>query len=305
VLTISGCGAARPEEIRKIVSVELGALLVEPTTSSGDATRVMLLCTTGAGAVKVDDPVTGKALTRTVDLSEAAPNARARLLALAIVELIAASWTELETNPAPAVRAIEATASEQARQAALEAVRSRRVTPHVEEPVPSHFALLGQGIALGFPSQLGPLWGGGAKLVRFAGDDVGLGVDVIAVHGSKSIAAGSIAADAFTLGTALYLQSAPGPVVVGSGLGLRAGVARLSGKPNDGSVAHGSAISGGWGGPLLALRALIAPSDDWVLEVAGEAGYTLLPVRGLVGGAPGTAFEATWLAATVSFGWTL
>ena len=61
-------------------------------------------------------------LDRTIDLKEA-PRARARLLALAIVELISASWTELETNPDPVVPPAGVRAAPEARRAALGAVR--------------------------------------------------------------------------------------------------------------------------------------------------------------------------------------
>ena len=63
-------------------------------------------------------PITGKTLSRSLDLGEAR-NARTRLLALAISELIWVSWTELETNPEPAVLPAGGRApAEEARKAA-------------------------------------------------------------------------------------------------------------------------------------------------------------------------------------------
>ena len=57
----------------------------------------------GMVEVQVDDAVTGKSLWRSIELQKADPGVRARLLSLALSELIFASWAELLVTPEPAV----------------------------------------------------------------------------------------------------------------------------------------------------------------------------------------------------------
>ena len=71
------------------------------------------------------DPTTGKSLARTVALTEAAPNGRARLLALAVAELVVASWSELQSNPQPRAPPATPLAPYAAREAARAAVADR------------------------------------------------------------------------------------------------------------------------------------------------------------------------------------
>src|SRR5207244_957590 len=81
-LGIGSCVGVPVEEVRKIVGVELGALLVaEGETPTADVTVIDVQCGP-AIELRVDDPITGKSLTREIDLSKEAASARPRLLAL-------------------------------------------------------------------------------------------------------------------------------------------------------------------------------------------------------------------------------
>src|SRR5262249_28048912 len=89
-------------------------------------TRVAAHCFPDRDAVEltVNDPLTGKSLQRSVDLSAAGPAGRPRLLALSIIELVWTSWTELEAD-SPAAPG----AAADIRAEALTAVRERRGRP--------------------------------------------------------------------------------------------------------------------------------------------------------------------------------
>src|SRR5262245_46823267 len=110
VLDLDGCAAAPAAEIRNIVEVELrrsvavlaGAGAETPGTARPNVAKARLTCVDLLATIEIADPVTGKTLRRTVDLEPVPPVARAHLIALSIVELLVASWSELLTDAPPA-----------------------------------------------------------------------------------------------------------------------------------------------------------------------------------------------------------
>lgn len=83
--------------MRRIVGIELAVEPVDVDTLG--TTRVRASCTRDATLLEVDDGVTGKLTSRRIDLEGTARVARSRLLALAIAELVSASWAELRLRP--------------------------------------------------------------------------------------------------------------------------------------------------------------------------------------------------------------
>ncbi|MEM7604020.1 MAG: hypothetical protein AAF411_01585 [Myxococcota bacterium] len=122
---LGGEGEGRVGAVRRIVSLELRGRLAD--TNDTEVTRADARCGTGARIeLEVTDTLTGKVLQRTLDLSAEDPRARPRLLALGLVELVAASWTELRVTPEPSAPSPERreVAPEQ-RAVALEVARER------------------------------------------------------------------------------------------------------------------------------------------------------------------------------------
>ncbi len=87
--------------MRRITTVELDARLVDEGET--DTTRVEASCAGSLVLIEATDPITGKSLSRLVNLAAEMEAARPRLLAIAITELVSASWTELASNPKPTV----------------------------------------------------------------------------------------------------------------------------------------------------------------------------------------------------------
>src|SRR5204863_3029658 len=102
------------------------AALVEASPDEA-TTQVTATCSGEAAHLRVLDPTTGKSVERSVALSQAAPTARARLLALAIAELVAASWSELESNPDPKAPPAAPLAPVEAREAARGVIAPFRI----------------------------------------------------------------------------------------------------------------------------------------------------------------------------------
>ncbi len=110
-LDIEPCVPADAEEVRRLVALELHGDLVPNGEPALSATRVTVGCAQEEWtSLRVDDPLTGKQLQRTLRLAESDQRARDRLLALSIVEFVVASWTELMLEmpggaaPAPAAQ---------------------------------------------------------------------------------------------------------------------------------------------------------------------------------------------------------
>ena len=123
-INMVGCDAALAREAQRIAAIELRATLVDRAPDA-TVTQVTAACRSTVAALEVIDPTTGKSLARTVALTETAPSGRARLLALAVAELVAASWSELQSNPQPRAPPATPLAPYAAREAARAAVADR------------------------------------------------------------------------------------------------------------------------------------------------------------------------------------
>ena len=117
-LTVDACVAAPRSEIERLCALELGAQPLPPTVISSDATRLLVTCRERLILLQVDDPVTGKTTQRLINVGRLAPPGQARLLALALAELVTASWVELALSPKPQVPSAQALATPVARRAA-------------------------------------------------------------------------------------------------------------------------------------------------------------------------------------------
>ncbi|MEM6958748.1 MAG: hypothetical protein AAF645_23905 [Myxococcota bacterium] len=158
-LEMATCASIPAEEVRRIVAIELRGRLAEPTAPIGETTRASVTCD-GPVQITVDDPITGKQLLRTIALRDDEPEVRARVLALAVVELVSASWAELVANPEPVVEPARITpVSARAVETAAEIAREQEDRAFEVGGYASLRALGG-----GFP--LGPLraFGGGLRI---------------------------------------------------------------------------------------------------------------------------------------------
>src|SRR6185503_4084518 len=86
-LQIDGCDT--DSEIRRIVAIELDTNVI--ATADADRTRATVTCQGSLAVLRIENPTNHESLSRTIDLESAMPKARARLVALAVVELIATS----------------------------------------------------------------------------------------------------------------------------------------------------------------------------------------------------------------------
>ena len=292
-LQFDPCVDVPRDEVRRLIAIELGDVVGDTSDPAQDRTRVGVVCADQLLQLRVDDPLTGKSLQRSIDLREA-PNERSRLLALAIVELISASWTELETNPEPKVPAAGPPPSRASLHAALETVRKQpRLHEATLRPRTRVLALAG---GIGFFSGPGMLGGGGVRVSRDITTDLAWMADVQFQHGNADISLGTVRFD--TLSAAGAIAKPDWPIRgVHFGVGLRGGGVRMRGTPDPMQNARGRVGWAPWGGPMSVLGVTIVSAGHVTFDVGLESGYVMLPAGALVAGMRELGVEGAWLGA--------
>ena len=80
---------------------------------------------------------------------------------------------------------------------------------------------------------------------------------------------------------------------------------RMSGAPDRGAGAQGTAFWAPWVGPHTLGHVERAVTDGFVLSLGVEAGYVLSPVGGLVGDRREVAVDGAWIGVDVGIGMLL
>ena len=203
---------------------------------------VRVVCEGLRAEIEIDDPMTGKTIGRVVDLAAAAPVARPHLLALSIVELLAASWIELQSNPHPPAHPVGSDRDARSSRGGA----GRRQQPAGPRRGPRLLAAV-------WPPRLRPpdraLLGGGSLVAGDVGRPLRLdGRRGVPARRAATSALGRVTADsASTLGALARARLDAGRAAVRAGLGVRGGGAWLSGTPADPpppSAARSAALGG-------------------------------------------------------------
>ncbi len=279
-LSVDACTKISQPEVRRVLELEL---LSSRAAITGVTAAVA--CDGPAIAFSVDDPITGRALTRTVDLSRAAPNARARLLALAIVEVVEASWSEQLFSPPPAPE-VHKVVPPPAPVALAPAPRPKfGLTAHAASR-----ALL-----------TSPLWqwGGGLRFVHTPFRFLGWAAEIAAEHGTFSTTLGSVFITSGDGLLELLGQLVLGPVAFHLSAGTRVGVVHARGVPSV-PLVRAREVIGPWAGVLGALSAS-AGAGMWFLTARAEGGQILLGVPSRVANV-NTGMVGPWLGLSLGLG---
>ncbi|HXI57220.1 MAG TPA: hypothetical protein VNO55_14225 [Polyangia bacterium] len=278
-IAVVGCDDALAGEAQRIAAIELRAALVEGPPDVA-TTQITATCEATSANLRVLDPTTGKSVERSVALSQAAPAARARLLALAIAELVAASWSELENNPQP--RAPPA--------AALAPVAAREAAREVIAPLPIELGAVADAHLL---ASRDLIFGGGARSEIWVSPRFFLRFDALAHYAELARAAGSIALTMTSLSGALGASFAAGPLRPSVSLGARAGYAWMSGVAA-GAATTGSSQQGAWVGPELAVELAAWPHARVHPILCLAVGAHIVGVRGTVNAGGDVMATGVW-----------
>ncbi len=297
-LAIDPCVDVDAAEAQRLFALELGTSVPGAVQSdTEDATKIDATCDGNLVVLRVRDPLTGKELTRRISLGR---KGRERLLALAVMELVVASWIELETTPKPAVPAADSRAPDASKRRAR-TIAKRRL-PRRERERTAWVTT----VALGTVStgSAGLAAGGGIRVAYDGASGFGWAADMVAVRSSEDVALGTVAVRAVTGSASAHWHTALGPVRMRAGVGARLAAVTMTGTPSDPDVATGDQLEGWAGGPFARLSATVRPVDNLTVGASIEPGYYVLPVRGTVDGVEETTIDGAWMSAHLAVGWS-
>ena len=306
-LDVERCPSLARDHMFQLVALELDARVVTPERAGEQTARVEVVCTGADVALKVTDRLTGKLLTRTMTLGQRDAQVSARLIAIAVAELVLTSWMELTLPAAAAASPPDAApAAPELRRAAQE-----RAQRHFTRPAgPGYVLAVGQ--ALGPFDGVGVAWGGGLRFGWTPGgarvaDDVALwrpafDLELTAARNETSRGLGSVDVSLWSAALRVSLRRARGPSWFDVGAGGRAGVARLAGMPDDVTTTRGATLAWTWAGPVAYVG---VGRRFWRLAVAAgvDGGTVLRAVSGLVDDGPSISVAGRWLSGTLAIGW--
>lgn len=307
-LTIDPCLGVDAEDVRRIVSLEL-ALELEAATVPEETTMARALCEDDGARLEVDDPTTGKSSSRRVVFQVLVGGGRARLLALALAELIAASWAEHRLTRASAAHDRDATASTRTRTRVAEIAARRFVLPppRTRPETPAHRAARGRTFltaGIGVAAAPAHLVGGGSfELLFDAGPRLSLGTSVDLLQGRARSEAGAVLDHRLGFSGLATLRQPVRRSWISFGLGGRVGRALLRGAAADGGRSVAAPFAG-----------VYAVGHAWrqivrVLLVARlEVGLTTAALRGRLGDLEGpvvAAVDGPWGSFSLGIGLTL
>lgn len=305
-LELEGCSGLSRPAVRRILAAELGTELAD--APGPGVTTAVVVCHDSDAELRVRDPLSRKVVTRHVDVGAAQPNSRARLVAIAISELVLASWSELETNPDPQVEPAGPPPPPDAREAARDWVAHRAT--HDLLPAATHkkprrrtFRILAVLSQRAFFAHPGALWGGGARVGNEPLSHVSWSLDAVIDKGQLESSIGKYEVETATLGASVYLYERWSWFVARVGGGLRVGGARSVGLP--GAQTSGTSGIAPWGWPLASLSLSARPVEPLVLELAGETSYVLLPLANDKSGVANPSLRGMWYGVELGVGFTL
>jgi hypothetical protein len=308
-LDVDRCSFLSRDHVFQLVALELDARVVTPDRAGEQTTRVEVACAGTAVQLNVSDRLTGKLLTRTMTLGERDAQVGARLVAIAVAELVLTSWMELTLSLRGASTAPPADAPSAAPE--LRRAAQERAQRHLPRTAGTGY-VLAVGQALGPFDGVGVAWGGGLRFGWTPGgarvdNDVsiwrpGLDLELTAARNEASRGLGTVDVSMWSAALRVSLRYARGRSWFDVGAGGRAGVARLEGMPVDVTTTRGATLAGTWAGPIAYVG---VGRRFWRLVTAAgvEGGTVLREVSGLVDDGPSISVAGRWLSGTLAIGW--
>ena len=312
-LAIERCPSLPRDEVLRLAALELDARVVPSSFSpSSHVTQIRIACDGAAVQTTVVDPITGKQLTRTMDLPAQNSTVAARAVALGAAELVITSWMELTMSPGAERGPVPSPPAPAEDVELRRAAQARALQRAGRESGAARALVLAQ--AAGPFSGMGLAWGGGLRLGwTFArrwldrGETIGRpGIDIELAETRADIDAGSdagsVRASTWSAALRATFTLRRGRTSLDLGAGGRFGLARLSGTPADTSRTRGGTLAGTWAGPI-AYAGVGVRAAHVVIEAGVEAGQVLRSVDGLVDGGAPVSIAGRWLAGTLAVGW--
>ncbi len=296
-ISVDECVEVDAAEVHRLFGIELGTSVPEAVQiddpDDPEATQVQVLCDGELVSLRVQDPVTGKSLMRRIALGD---KGRERLLSLAVMELLVASWIELEATPDPKVKPVDRRAKENARRSARRIAKQR--LPPKNGRWRTTTSVLG-AVSLASPGMHG---GGGVRVELDGPNGYGWGADIVVQRTTHELELGDVSVSSIGGGLSVHAHRTWGAFRLRGALGARVGAVSMSGEPTDPDVADGGSFTARFAGPFARLTVGVEAARRVTVQLSAEPGYHLLPVRGTVNKVDTTKVEGPWLAGTIALG---
>jgi len=294
-LDVKGCPAVSAAVVRRVVSVEIGDLLLDEGQGeagqgeAGGAERLSVRCAGDLAAVEARGR-SGEAPTeRIIRLDDFPGDAAPRALALLGVELLAARSAAVRERIL-------------ARQIGAAPAMQAPVPAPTRPPAPAarETRVGAAGLWRSFVREAGASVFGGRLDVGVAATRRGLLTgDVELAVGSKDVPnVGQTTASLLSTGLAFRLCVGRGRLRADIGLGGRIGLVRESGSSADPTNVSASSFVRPWGGPMLN-ASLATTLGRLALALGGEAGWSLSSVDELAAGSTAIAIRGPWVALSI------
>ncbi|HEX3851556.1 MAG TPA: hypothetical protein VHW01_11355 [Polyangiaceae bacterium] len=279
----STCTHPLVEGVERLTRVELNNAGLP---SGADAPHVTLSCAEGAVLIRV--AIGESAGTRQLDLEQIESALRARVIALAIAELVRDTAAGAPALPAPLLSSSPPPSSQ------------REPTPVASAPTEPQNRLVVFAKLSNFGSSFQPLAGGGLGFSHDLGR-LALGFGPSLSASNRNVSLGSVRALAADLSARLSLRF-PSRLLSGElGVGYALGYARLTGTSNS-ALASARGLDGAWAAPFL-FGVLEGPfASPAFLQLAAQLGYVLLPVRGFVAESNDLEIAGVWGGLSIGLG---
>jgi hypothetical protein len=271
-LDIPDCAGVPSATVRELVALEVAPRTVLEADSQAEAsTSGGLRCRAGVAQIWVDDQRLAAPLRLEITLTDLAPQARPRLLALALSELIATSRLEKSQLTA---------ADESVEPQSTAAVADADEPEDAASPaVPVSVQIwLGVGAAReADPLLIAPSIAAGGVV---AWDQLALAADLRFDRGARTEPAAELTLNAISLalGPAWRVHGSSSQLLLGAA--VRAGYAGLSARARSPDTTSDS-LSGFWLGPCAQAALQLRITERWTVRAGLELGYVTQTVRGL------------------------
>lgn len=275
----ASCGRVNEAQLRRLLGIEARR------DERAGAAHVSVSCASGVASLRVQRSSNDQTeQVRTFAESDVAGEVGARVLSLAVVELLNDSAAVKEAAPAAAE-------PERPKEAEPLAPKAGPALPNVR------LMLAGSAYTFGFDQALA---GGGISVDFLRLSKLGFRLELGMAYGSRHYDLGEAHVQLTTMSFQtgyLALHSSWSARVM---LGYRFGSGRISGKA-EGSTATEGTVSGACGGPLIAVG-LGMRKESFVAELAAEAGLVSFPLQGQVEGDSPVRLDPYWVGLSLSVG---
>jgi hypothetical protein len=274
-LEIEQCPRVAIESVRRILSIEVGDLLLpQSSDTSAGSDRLEIRCAGTIALVEASGHSAEPPSERIVRLDDFPNDAVPRVLALAGLELLAARNSTVRDRMAAKPPATPASAT----LAGKEAAPSPSVPPLIHDVSLGPAATWRTFVASQGPSA----WGGQVQVSAAVGERWHFAADTEAAWaGNHAGDSGQVNALLLSVGSTVGLRAGSGRFGASLGLGGRLGAVRLYGVSANSAATTTAAVWHPWGGPLAA-AALTSRFRWFALALSAEVGRSLLESEGQV-----------------------